>query len=410
MTLSYSSLRATHFPACTPGIVLAVMLLTATVGAAAGATGKSAGIGVADFDHEGYGADGIAASARGVVEHELSRFPQVTVVERSRLGDVLDEVGFQQSGVTRPDGAADIGVAHNVQYLLFGQAARQARGDYRLALRVVQVATGRVLRTEEILLSSDAARFERDVRAGTRRLLTLALASLPVQQVLLPAAVISMGSDRYREERPVHKVHVGAFLLDRTEVTRGAFAVWRESQAAAAPSKSADPDLAGPVLAGPDLPVTGVSWQDAASYCGALGKRLPTEAEFERAARGPAGRTFPWGESAPTLGLARFASAAPVSVTSLSAGASPEGLLHLSGNAAEWVADWYGPYSVPDSATGAGAITDPTGPTDGDYKVVRGGGFSSSADELRGAARGFHNALRGGGHIGFRCAAAVQQR
>lgn len=352
----------------------------------------AAGIGVVDFDHEGYGADGIAASARGVAEQELGRFPQVTVVERSRLGDVLDEVGFQQSGVTSSDGAADLGVAHNIQYLLFGQAARQAPGSYRLALRIVHVSTGRVLRTEEIELGSNSARFERDVRACTRRLLTRALANLPVQQVLLPAASFSMGSDTYREERPVHKVQVRAFHLDRTEVTRGAFSAWLESQGRRPESATANPaDL--------DLPATGVSWHDAAAYCGWVGKRLPTEAEWERAARGPSNQTYPWGEASPTPALARFSTRSPVAVASLPAGGSAEGIVHLSGNVAEWVADWYGPYND-DPARNHGA-------TPGDFKVVRGGGFASSVDELRGSARGFHVAIRGAAHIGFRCAASV---
>ncbi len=370
---------------------------------AAGDTGSptAIGVGVAEFEHEGYrhagiryGADGVAAAARGLVERELGNHARVALIERSRLADLLEEISFQQSGVTTPEGAAEIGVGHNVQLLVFGQVARRSPIEYRLALRVVDVATGRVLRAEEMAVPREGPAFERVVRAVARRLIALALASLPADDILVPASAFSMGSTRYPEEGPVHVVNLGTFRIDRTEVSRGTFFAWLESHGRPAifPEE-------------PDLPATQVSWHDASAYCGWVGKRLPTEAEWERAARGPSGRTYPWGASAPSPHTALYAAGGHISVFGLPAGASQEGILQLSGNVAEWVVDWYDPGYYSRSPE-----TNPRGPDEGDFKVVRGGGFSSTADELSTSARGFHNAVRGADHIGFRCAASVPSK
>ena len=349
------------------------------------------GIGLADFEHQGYGADGIAAAARGLVEQELARRTGFTLIERSRLSSLLEEISFQQSGITRPEGAVEVGISSNVQLILFGQVARSASGKYRLALRIVDVATGRVLRAEETPVPTLGAELERAVRVCTRRLLILALAGLPVDDVSVPAGSFTMGADGYPEEGPVHTVQLDAFRIDRTEVSQAAVYTWLEAQGldAALPGK-------------PDLPATNINWHDAVGYCGWVGKRLPTEAEWERAARGPSGFAYPWGQDSPSPRTAHFAADGPVGVLGVPAGASGEGALQLSGNVAEWVADWYDPQYYARSPE-----SNPRGPEQGDFRVVRGGGFSSPADDLRAAARGFHNAVRGAPHIGFRCAVST---
>ncbi|MDP7450618.1 MAG: SUMF1/EgtB/PvdO family nonheme iron enzyme [Candidatus Latescibacteria bacterium] len=359
---------------------------------ASGTDGETISVGVTEFDHEGYGADGVAAAARGLVEEQLSRHARLVLVERSRLADLLEEVSFQQSGITMPEGAAEIGVGHNVQLLVFGQASRRAPREFHLALRIVDVATGRVLRVEETTVDRDGNTFDRRVRESAHRLVTLALAGLPADDVLIPAGVFPMGSTRFPEEGPVHEVRLDAFRIDRTEVSQGAFFAWLESRGRPAIFPE-----------DPDLPATRVNWQDAADYCGWVSRRLPTEAEWERAGRGPVGNAYPWGPAAPSPRTARFSAKGPVAVFELPGGASAEGALNLSGNVAEWVADWYDPRYYARSGD-----RNPQGPDLGDYRVIRGGGFSSPADELRVSARGFHNALRGADHIGFRCAVSVK--
>lgn len=372
-------------------MIRAMILPLLTAAAAAAAAAPPLAVGVPEFAAEGYGAAGVAAAARGLVEDELSRSGRIALVERSRLADVLTELGFQQSGATAPEGVAAAGRTANVQLLLFGQVSRLSAKEFRLTMRAVDVATGRVVRSEALRLPAAGPAFDKAVRTVARRLAGLSRALAPAPMVQIPGGTLMMGSRRLPEEGPVHAVAVEPFALDRTEVSGAAFALYAE-----AIGRAVDPS------ADPDAPATGVSWEDAAGYCGWVGKRLPTEAEWEMAARGAAGRTYPWGEAEPSPDRARFGGAAPVAVDALPAGATPEGVLHLAGNVGEWVADWWDPSYYGHSPSQA-----PPGPASGEYRVVRGGGHTSAPDELRGAARAFHTPVRGGPDTGFRCAAAA---
>ena len=154
-------------------------------------------------------------------------------------------------------------------------------------------------------------------------------------------------------------------------------------------------------------------WSDARAYAEHAGKRLCSEAQWERAARGDDGRAFPWGAawsgdsadycdaSCPTSQRWKdvafddgFPNVAPVG--SLARGASPFGALHLAGNVKEWCADWFAPYE-------AGAPSDPTGPAKGTERVVRGGGWQSARDSLRATARNSYPPEAHFADLGFRC-------
>lgn len=370
-------------------VIVAVLLAGLSQADAAGTRIQQDGrvaIGVAPFEAQGYGASGVATAAQGIAEAGLSRQAGVRLVERRHLTSLLEEISFQQSGATSRVGSVVPGQTANVQVLLFGQVSRQADRTFRLSLRAVDVATSDVLHTGDSALPQE--RIDDVVRQLTRRTVTFALAKLPVSDVLIPAGSVRLGSTRYPEEGPEHVVHLDAFRIDRFEVTQGAYAAWLDGQG----RKTTVPDQ-------PNLPAVGVNWNDASAFCASRNKRLPTEAEWERAARGPDGNDYPWGAAAPAGSLARFSEAGPTSIDGLPAGTSSEGIHQLAGNVAEWVNDWY------DAGYYARSPADnPRGPDIGDYRVVRGGGFSSVADELRAAARSFHNPLRGAGHIGFRCA------
>jgi len=165
----------------------------------------------------------------------------------------------------------------------------------------------------------------------------------------------------------------------------------------------------------PEFPVTHVTWQDASNYCMWVGGRLPTEAEWEFAARGPNNHTFPWGDiynprlanhgafgDDPTDGRDGFVGLAPVG--SFPDGATPSGLLDMAGNAAEWVADWY---DRDEQLFGyrRGAQTNPKGPPFGPMgHVIRGGSYRDGAHRLRTAARRGWPFARS--DVGFRCAAS----
>ncbi len=213
-------------------------------------------------------------------------------------------------------------------------------------------------------------------------------------------------------ELPRHRVRLSSFWLDRTEVTVADY------QQCVVRGRCAPVPFARGArrFERPDLPVSLVTFADAAGYCRQRGARLPTEAEFERAARGLGGRQYPWGEIFNTrvanhgrFGVDRtderdgFVELAPVG--SLPAGRTPEGLLDLAGNVAEWVADLFAPYSP------ATAI-DPTGPSgplgSGGTHIVRGGDYQSPPPLLRGASRLPADPLDRRPWIGFRCARSLR--
>jgi len=220
-----------------------------------------------------------------------------------------------------------------------------------------------------------------------------------------------------RAEGKAHPVTLSTFDLDRTEVTVADYA--RCASAGACAPADLSPDDAR--FSRPELPVTHVRYEDAAAYCAWAGGRIPTEAEWEYAARGVEGREFPWGNVynahlanhgsfAPDRSDATdgFAGLAPVG--SFPDGATPTGLLDMAGNVGEWVADLL----ETDPRTGRplpyddAAVTNPAPKTaGGGFHVVRGGSFEDGAMWLRTAARDA-TALPRSPWVGFRCAADVR--
>jgi formylglycine-generating enzyme required for sulfatase activity/serine/threonine protein kinase len=159
-------------------------------------------------------------------------------------------------------------------------------------------------------------------------------------QVYVPEGEFIMGSlnadtQARGDEMPQRTIYLDAFWIDRTEVTRGMFAKCVEA-GGCNPSGASYTGLASE-------PATFVAWSSAADYCAWAGRRLPTEAEWEKAARGTQGQAYPWGNEAPSCDLANFSacSSGLLEVGSLPEGASPYGALDMAGNVAEWVNDWY---------------------------------------------------------------------
>jgi formylglycine-generating enzyme required for sulfatase activity len=197
--------------------------------------------------------------------------------------------------------------------------------------------------------------------------------------------------------------------MDRTEVTVEAYGRCVSSGACAPAGFTAG----DPRFDAPALPVVLVRWEDAQAYCTFARGRLPTEAEWEFAARGPRLREFPWGDTYNPR-LANHGSLAPDSadltdgfaglapVGSFPDGRTPEGLLDMAGNAAEWVSDFY---SVTDRGFGYPPISimNPKGPPTGSRHVVRGGSHADGAAWLRTAARTNIDDVRSP-YVGFRCA------
>ena len=204
---------------------------------------------------------------------------------------------------------------------------------------------------------------------------------------------------------PPHAVSLSDFAIDRTEVTQASY------QRCIDAGRCTPPRCAFSPATTPQLPVACVTWAQAAGFCRFAGGRLPTEAEWEAAARGIEGRTYPWGEQAPDCVRAQFSGCGlstdmgsprgttPLPVGTHPLGATAMGVHDLAGNVAEWVADWYDP-----GAYTVGSAHDPTGPTSGSGRVVRGGSFLGSIDTLRGYARSAYPPDGSDENIGFRCA------
>jgi formylglycine-generating enzyme required for sulfatase activity len=215
--------------------------------------------------------------------------------------------------------------------------------------------------------------------------------------VWVPPGTFQMGAeDGAENERPVHTVRLTrGFWMYRTEVTN---AQWLRFLAAH--PKHQRPKYAHQArLMRPEQPAVAISYDDAVAYCRWAKVRLPTEAEWEWAARGADGRRYPWGNWEPDPRLAVFFRsinlASPEAVGTRPDGASPFGVLDMAGNAWEWTSDWYAPYP-------SAAQTDPTGPATGKKHVIRGGGWINPMERLRTTVRGFGRPARRSGHIGFR--------
>ena len=231
---------------------------------------------------------------------------------------------------------------------------------------------------------------------------TVSAQSHEPSMVLVPAGEFTMGSPTGDpDERPPHQVYLDSFLIDTYEVTVGQYATFLQEAGGHPPSDWESMNR----LAHQKRPVSNVDWADAAAYCKWAGKRLPTEAEWEKAARGTDGRLYPWGNEPPTSRHANFGQTgssnhgALAPVGSFEEGKSPYGLYDMAGNVWEWVGDWYdhGYYQ-------ASPPKNPEGPPMGGFKVIRGGSWNSSARVLRSSDRYWDPpTFRSQYFPGFRC-------
>lgn len=240
--------------------------------------------------------------------------------------------------------------------------------------------------------------------------------TLPDEMVEIPAGPFLMGSaDGPMDERPAHQITLPSFRIDRYPVTNAQFALFLDAVGVSNRDGERLFDVVDPdarihrvqnrwaTQAGFERhPVVEVSWAGARDYCAWRGKRLPTEAEWEKAARGTDARKYPWGNAPPNRTLAQydaqFNETAPVD--RFPAGAGPYGVRDMSGNVWEWVSSAYLPYPY-NAADGREHLAS------GPERATRGGGHDSALDEITATQRGRNlsrNPAAGHHNIGFRCA------
>jgi sulfatase modifying factor 1 len=247
----------------------------------------------------------------------------------------------------------------------------------------------------------------------------------PDGMVLIPEGSFLMGSEEGSEfEKPVHDVHLDAYYMDATPVTNAQFAAFVEATGYRTTAERLEriltiqeggaqsPEASWRTFATrgrEDHPVTYVSWYDASAYAKWVGKRLPTEAEWEKAARGGVeGKRFPWGDESPGDGRANWnrRQSEDEPTPTLPVRSFPPngyGMYDMVGNVWEWCADWYvDPYYVVSEAR------NPKGPDVGEYRVRRGASWNVREDfRLRCSNRGAMLPDRAWPNLGFRCAASA---
>ena len=220
-------------------------------------------------------------------------------------------------------------------------------------------------------------------------------------QMYIPEGEFFMGKGEVRknDNSPQHIVYLDAFWMDKYEVSN---AMYLKCMQDGACSEMVSDNTTYNNWIYRNHPITYVTWEQANVYCQWAGRRLPSEAEWEKAARGTDGRKYPWGNEAPNARLANFDGSMiheAVSVYRYPLGASPYGVLNMSGNVREWIADWYGedyylttPY------------TNPTGPETGTERSLRSGSYNEDKNEITITSRYRHEPQSAGLSRGFRCA------
>jgi len=231
----------------------------------------------------------------------------------------------------------------------------------------------------------------------------------------VPAGNFLMGStdsDPHTQanEKPLHTVYLDAFWVDRTDIINAMYAKCVRAGACQPPtslSSSTHSSYYGNSEFD-NYPVIYVDWNMAKTYCQWAGRQLPTEAQWEKAARGTDGRAYSWGNNQPLINMALLNYSIMNDTTQVDAhpdGASPYSALDMAGNVFQWVNDWYGSYY----ATLGSTVSNPQGPSSGDGRVLRGSSWEANSNyDVRSAIRGGQNPLTTSYDTGLRCARGTQ--
>ena len=339
---------------------------------------------IPDFDFTSIGKAGRKAKAEAGEREIVRELARASVrIETVRVS----EAATTQAGSGQPAAGQSKAEAHRapVARLPIGPVPDHAPGGSDDA--------GALAKVNEQLATTQKEELQKLVQRGVLP---------PEGMVLIPAGEFLMGADDgLPNVRPMRRVQLSSFWIDRHEVTNAQYRRCVEAGICSPPKTREAFDDSQRT----NHPVTNVTWTQARVYCQWLGKRLPTEAEWEKAARGADGRRYPWGNGEEAIKTwlkerdPRSGSNGPAPVGSVPETASPYGVDDLVGNVWEWVKDWYAEdfYMMAPSH-------DPQGPPRGSFRVLRGGDWSQSPLELRASYRGWDEMTYWGPTLGFRCA------
>ena len=282
----------------------------------------------------------------------------------------------------------------------------------RIEAKIARIQTAEANKSENILknlrATSQASMIQYEETSRQQDSSSVYNALNKLDLIYIPAGEFSMGSsdsdsNHYEDEAPIHKVYLDPFWITKTQITNAMFAQCVEAEACSySVGHSKNPCYLDPEYA--DHPVVYITWYMAQQYCGWTGGRLPSEAEWEKAARGVKGAKYPWGllEPAQSIGVF-FTNANNVIGDTTPAGLFPEGasyygVLDMGGNVREWVADWYDPFYYQFSP-----YENPNGPDQGENKVLKGASYLDPYTYSRAANRLSHEPNSPGATRGFRC-------
>jgi formylglycine-generating enzyme required for sulfatase activity len=315
------------------------------------------------------------------------------VVDRQNLRLILGEQALTQEAYFDPAQAAKLGGLFGVQAFING-SLKLDDGQLVSDFKMTDIHTGKFVWAAILRMDQRGA----DGQIGAGRPGAKAPEAPPGMALVAEGAFVMGTQGAPADARPALRVNLSAYFIDLTEVSNRRYLEFVTTMKHRAPVGWVNNQF--PAGAG-DLPVVGVSWDDARDYCRFVGKRLPTEAEWEKAARGTGGQTYPWSGTAfsPAYALTRESGRkVPDSVHQTSKDISPYGLKHMAGNVREWVEDVFQPYP------GSNAVN----PAFGKERVVRGSSWALGAQQAAAYFRGSSARNLAWPDVGFRCATSVK--
>ncbi len=365
---------------------------------------------------------------------EIVKSKKYTVIDRANRDKILGEVGFQQTGSVEGSRVVVAGRILGVGKIVVGKISKLGK-IYVVSMQLINVETATVETSiKEMCKKCEIDGLITTVTNAARKLMGQPPVSTPSstsgglksgEMVKVYAGDFMMGCNSRvdslcdTDEKPYHKVYLDAFYIDKYEVTVEEYGECVHSGKCSQPRSRSDNKNCNWGYSGRgNHPINCVDWNQAKAYCEYAGKRLPTEAEWEKAARGTDGRKYPWGNEKASRNYAVMDDGCDYAVMvdggnnscgkvrtwpvgSKPKGASPYGAMDMAGNVYEWTADWHDSKYYSSSPN-----RNPTGPSSGLVRVVRGGSWFLTFSLLRSSARDYSGPGYGiyGYGVGFRCA------